>query len=362
MSALPFLSARPGRARRSRARRSRGRSRTRPTGSSTSRWLGKLEVRGPAVGDLGRGRRRCCSSRRRARSSSAPSGGRAVRADPARRVPASSSTSPARSPASRSSRSRDADAPPHRPRPRSLCRPRASSRASQAFVTRATASSGSSSRRSTATTVVERRASTGGGPRVKDLFRVAPHVARARRAEEALRRRDRRRRLARPRDRVLPGEEPRHPDVAVLEQSYIGSGAAGRNTTIIRSNYRTPEGARVLRGEREALRGPRRRPRLQPALLAAGPPHARALRAGARSTMTERAEVNQLLGIDSRLIGLDEIAKLCPRARPLRPPDLAGHGRALPPARRDHPPRRGRLGLRARRRPRAASSSTRTPR
>src|SRR3989454_5991535 len=32
-------------------------------------------------------------------------------------------------------------------------------------------------------------------------------------------------------------------NVAVLEKSYIGSGAAGRNTTIIRSNYRTPEGA-----------------------------------------------------------------------------------------------------------------------
>src|SRR5207248_3402709 len=32
-------------------------------------------------------------------------------------------------------------------------------------------------------------------------------------------------------------------DIAVLEQSYIGSGASGRNTTIIRSNYRTPEGA-----------------------------------------------------------------------------------------------------------------------
>jgi len=30
-------------------------------------------------------------------------------------------------------------------------------------------------------------------------------------------------------------------DVAVMEQSYIGSGAAGRNTTIIRANYRTPE-------------------------------------------------------------------------------------------------------------------------
>ncbi|HZO50834.1 MAG TPA: FAD-dependent oxidoreductase, partial [Gaiellaceae bacterium] len=32
-------------------------------------------------------------------------------------------------------------------------------------------------------------------------------------------------------------------NVAVLERSYIGSGASGRNTTIIRSNYRTPEGA-----------------------------------------------------------------------------------------------------------------------
>src|SRR5436305_10371727 len=33
-------------------------------------------------------------------------------------------------------------------------------------------------------------------------------------------------------------------NVAVLEQGYIGSGAAGRNTTILRSNYKTPEGAR----------------------------------------------------------------------------------------------------------------------
>src|SRR4029077_20216406 len=31
-------------------------------------------------------------------------------------------------------------------------------------------------------------------------------------------------------------------DVAVLEKAYIGAGASGRNTAIIRSNYRTPEG------------------------------------------------------------------------------------------------------------------------
>ena len=45
-------------------------------------------------------------------------------------------------------------------------------------------------------------------------------------------------------------------DVCVLEKCYIGSGAAGRNTTILRSNYRTPEGARFYDAAREALRGP----------------------------------------------------------------------------------------------------------
>jgi len=36
-------------------------------------------------------------------------------------------------------------------------------------------------------------------------------------------------------------------DVCILEKSYIGAGASGRNTTIIRSNYRTPEGAAFYR-------------------------------------------------------------------------------------------------------------------
>ena len=33
-------------------------------------------------------------------------------------------------------------------------------------------------------------------------------------------------------------------DVAVLEQRYIGHGGTGRNTSIIRSNYLTEEGAK----------------------------------------------------------------------------------------------------------------------
>ena len=44
-------------------------------------------------------------------------------------------------------------------------------------------------------------------------------------------------------------------NVAVLEKCYIGSGAAGRNTTIIRSNYRTPEGAAFYRRSVELYEG-----------------------------------------------------------------------------------------------------------
>src|SRR5690349_347820 len=40
-------------------------------------------------------------------------------------------------------------------------------------------------------------------------------------------------------------------NIAVLEKSYIGSGGSGRNTTIIRANYRTPEGVAFYR---ESLR------------------------------------------------------------------------------------------------------------
>jgi len=44
-------------------------------------------------------------------------------------------------------------------------------------------------------------------------------------------------------------------NVAVLDQSYIGSGASGRNTTIIRSNYRTPEGAAFYQRSVELYEG-----------------------------------------------------------------------------------------------------------
>jgi sarcosine oxidase, subunit beta len=100
-------------------------------------------------------------------------------------------------------------------------------------------------------------------------------------------------------------------DVAVLEKSYIGSGAAGRNTTIIRANYRTPEGAKFYAESVKLYEG--LSADLDFNLLFSQQGHL-TLAHSDRGIITanERAEVNRLLGIDSRVIYPDEIRKLCP--------------------------------------------------
>ena len=101
-------------------------------------------------------------------------------------------------------------------------------------------------------------------------------------------------------------------DVAVLEQSYIGSGAAGRNTTIIRSNYRTPEGAAFYQQSVQLYE--RLSADLDFNLMFSQHGHLTLAHSDrAMNTMQERAEVNQLLGIDSRVVLPDEIARLCPQ-------------------------------------------------
>src|ERR671936_1410346 len=100
-------------------------------------------------------------------------------------------------------------------------------------------------------------------------------------------------------------------DVALLEQSYIGSGAAGRNTTIIRANYRTPEGADFYRRSLELYEG--LGVDLDFNLLFSQQGHLTLAHSDrAMITMAERAEVNQLLGIDSRVVDAAEVARLCP--------------------------------------------------
>ena len=101
-------------------------------------------------------------------------------------------------------------------------------------------------------------------------------------------------------------------NIAVLEQSYIGSGASGRNTTIIRSNYRTPEGAAFYKRSvelYEQLSG-----ELDFNLMFSQHGHLTLAHSDrAMNTMQERAEVNQLLGIDSRVVYPEEISRLCPQ-------------------------------------------------
>ncbi len=101
-------------------------------------------------------------------------------------------------------------------------------------------------------------------------------------------------------------------NVAVLEQSYIGSGAAGRNTTIIRSNYRTPEGAEFYKRSVELYQG--LSGDLDFNLMFSQHGHLTLAHTDrAVAVMRERAEVNKLLGIASEVVFPDEIAEICPQ-------------------------------------------------
>ncbi len=100
-------------------------------------------------------------------------------------------------------------------------------------------------------------------------------------------------------------------NVAVLEKSYIGSGAAGRNTTILRSNYKTPEGARFydasIRLYEELSK------ELNFNLMFSQRGHLTLAHSDrAMFVMANRAEVNRLNGINSELIGADRVKELAP--------------------------------------------------
>jgi len=100
-------------------------------------------------------------------------------------------------------------------------------------------------------------------------------------------------------------------DVAIFEKSYIGSGASGRNTTIIRSNYRTPEGADFY-GESVRLYE-RLSSELDFNLMFSQHGHLTLAHSDrAMITMQERAEVNKLLGVDSSVVYPARIRELCP--------------------------------------------------
>ena len=100
-------------------------------------------------------------------------------------------------------------------------------------------------------------------------------------------------------------------DVCVLERRYIGSGAAGRNTAILRSNYRNPESARFYDASLRLYEG--LSAELEFNLLFSQQGHLTLAHTDrAMFIMAERAEVNRLCGIDSSVIGPTEIKSLAP--------------------------------------------------
>jgi sarcosine oxidase, subunit beta len=100
-------------------------------------------------------------------------------------------------------------------------------------------------------------------------------------------------------------------DVAVLDKGYIGGGGSGRNTAIIRSNYLTPEGIRFY--DRSVKLYETLSADLNFNAMFAQRGHLTlAHNDGSLRTMRWRAEVNKLEGVDSEVIGPDEIKKLVP--------------------------------------------------
>jgi sarcosine oxidase, subunit beta len=99
--------------------------------------------------------------------------------------------------------------------------------------------------------------------------------------------------------------------IAVLEKGYIGSGNTGRNTTIIRSNYLTPEGVRFYDRSVQLWRNLGSELGLNLFYSTRGH-YTLAHTDATLRTMRWRAEVNKHLGVDSRLVMPDEIAAALP--------------------------------------------------
>src|SRR5438034_8376748 len=100
-------------------------------------------------------------------------------------------------------------------------------------------------------------------------------------------------------------------NVAVLEKGYVGSGNSGRNTAIIRANYRTPEGIPFYRESVRLYEGLSQE--LGYNVLFSQQGHLTLAHTdSAINGLRVRAEVNRLCGVPSRVIWWDEIQELVP--------------------------------------------------
>ncbi|MEX0615643.1 MAG: FAD-dependent oxidoreductase [Methylophaga sp.] len=101
-------------------------------------------------------------------------------------------------------------------------------------------------------------------------------------------------------------------NVAVLEKGYIGGGNTGRNTTIVRSNYLTPEGVNFYDASVKMYEDLSEELDLNLFYSTRGH-FTLAHTESAMRTMRWRAEVNKHVGVESYVVGPDEISKACPQ-------------------------------------------------
>lgn len=101
-------------------------------------------------------------------------------------------------------------------------------------------------------------------------------------------------------------------NVAVLDKGYLGGGNTGRNTTIIRSNYLTPEGVAFY--DQSVRLWQDLSADFDLNLFYSNRGHfTLAHTDSAVRTMRWRAEVNKHLGVDSELVGPEAVKKACPQ-------------------------------------------------
>ncbi|KAM3114979.1 FAD-dependent oxidoreductase [Phormidesmis sp. 146-33] len=100
-------------------------------------------------------------------------------------------------------------------------------------------------------------------------------------------------------------------NIAVIERGYIGGGNTGRNTTIIRSNYLTPEGVKFYDESVRLWQDLSEDFDLNLFYSTRGHFTLAHTDASVR-TMRWRAEVNKHYGIDSELVDAEAVQKACP--------------------------------------------------
>ena len=101
-------------------------------------------------------------------------------------------------------------------------------------------------------------------------------------------------------------------NVAVLEKGYLGGGNTGRNTTIIRSNYLTPEGVKFYDKSLDLYQDLSEDFDLN--LFYSNRGHfTLAHTDSAMRTMRWRAEVNKHYGVDSEVVDARAVQQACPQ-------------------------------------------------